>query len=183
MKKNEIIIEVEELLRSARIFRNESRLDEAIRELHIALELCEKFKVSKEKARPLSLLANIQHDLGNNNASLESYRDALSIAENESKPKQIAHITRRIADVERELGSLKESLSHYQKALKYYRANVPASLNTANALRGLALLKEKMVDYSDAKKLWKEAKTLYEKLKIEDGVKECLNRLKRPEFS
>ena len=55
------------------------------------------------------------------------------------------------------------------------------SERSANAMRGFALLKEKMVDYSDAKNLWTEAKSIYEKYKISDGVKECLTRLKKLE--
>ena len=184
MKKKEVIEDVEEMLRTAKIFKEENRLDEAIRGLHTALELCEKYKVRKEQTRPLSLLGNIQYDLGNNKASLESYQDALIIAEEESTPEQIAHIAQHIADVERELGSLKESQSHYRKALKYYRSNVSGHmLSMANSLRGFALLKEKMVDYADAKKMWREAKDLYEKMKAHDRVKECLSRLKKLELS
>lgn len=184
MKRKEVIENMEEFLRSARIFYQQNRLDEAIRELHSALELCEDYKVSKEKSKTLSLLANIQHYLGYQEESLKSYKDALSLAEEVSKPDQVAHITSHIADVEREVGSLKEAQSHYQKALEYYRANLGShSLNRANALRGMALLKEKMVDYSDAKRLWKEAKVLYQKLKIEDGVRECASRLKKLELS
>lgn len=184
MKKQEVIENMEEFLRSAKVFYDQNRLEEAIRELHSALELCEDYKVSKEKTRTLSLLANIQYYLGYKEASLKSYNDALKIAENELEEEQVAHIIRHVADVEQELGSLKESQSHYQRALKYYKANLSSHyLNRANALRGLALLKEKMLDKSDAKRLWKEAKVLYEKMKLQDGVTECLNRLKKLELS
>ena len=151
-------------------------------ELEAALELSEKFKVTKEKSVTLSLLAKIYFDLGSNKRSLESYQDALSIAESDSEPEQIAHITRHMADVEREIGDLKSSSSHYEKALAYYRSNMNKyGLNMANAMRGFALLKEKMVDYADAKSLWTEAKIIYEKYKFSDGVKECLAKLKKLE--
>ena len=182
MNRQEVIEDMEEHVRSARIFRNANRFNEAIMELEAALELCEEFKVNKQKRLTLSLLANIYFDLGRNKKSLESYERALSLAEVDSEVEQIAHITRHIADVECEIGDLKSSMSHYEKALKYYRNNVSSySINYANAIRGLAVLKEKMVDYSDAKKLWKEAKSIYDKLKIETGIKECIARLKKLE--
>ncbi len=180
MNKQAVIEDMEEHLRSARIFRNENRFNEAIMELDAALELCEEYKVNKEKRQTLSLLANIYYDLGNNKRSLESFKNALSLAEMESEEEQIAHITRHIADVECEIGDLKSSLNHYEKALKYYRSNMSKySLNYANAIRGFAVLKEKTVDYSSARKLWKEAKSIYEKLKVETGIKECMARLKK----
>ncbi|MEM6736157.1 MAG: tetratricopeptide repeat protein [Bacteroidota bacterium] len=180
MDKQTVIEDMEEHLRSARIFRNENRFHLAIMELEAALELCEEYKVNKEKRQTLSLLATIYFDLGKNRKSLESYKNALSLAEMDSEEEQIAHIMRHIADVECEIGDLKSSLSHYEKALKYYRSNVGKySLSYANTIRGFAVLKEKMVDYSTAKKLWKEAKSIYEKLKIETGIKECMVRLKK----
>lgn len=183
MNKHEVIEDMEEHLRSAKIFRNEYRFNEAIMELEAALELCEEYKVNKVKRQTLSLLAKIYFDLGRTKKSLESYKNALTLAEVDSEEEQIAHITRHIADVECEIGDLKSSRSHYEKALSYYRNNVSKySLNYANAIRGLAVLKEKTVEYSDAKKLWKEAKIIYEKLKIETGIKECMARLKKLEI-
>lgn len=180
MNKQQVIEDMEEHLRSANIFRKENRLHLAIMELEAALELCEEYRINKQKRQTWSLLANIYYDLGSNKKSLESYRNALSIAEVESEQEQIAHITRHIADVECEIGDLKSSKSHYEKAIEYYKKNVGNySLNYANAIRGLAVLKEKMVDYSDAKKLWKEAMLIYQKLKIETGIKECVTRLKK----
>jgi len=180
MKKQEVIEDMEEHLRSARIFRNENRLHLAIMELEAALELAEKYRVNKERRQTWSLLANIYFDLGSNRKSLESYQHALSIAEMESEVEQVAHITRHIADVECEIGDLKSSKSHYEKAIEYYKKNVSNySLNYANAVRGFAVLKEKMVDHADAKRLWKEAMAIYEKLKVETGIKECMARLKK----
>lgn len=180
MNKQEVIEDMEEHLRSARIFQNENRLHLAIMELEAALELCEEYKINKEQRQTWSLLANIYYDLGRNSKSLEFYKNALSLAEVESEEEQIAHITKHIADVECEIGDLKSSMSHYEKALKYYKKNVSNySLNYANTIRGFAVLKEKMVDYSDAKRLWKEAKSIYERLKIETGIKECTSRLNK----
>ena len=180
MKKQEVVEDMEEHLRSAKIFRNENRYHLAVMELEAALELCEEYKVNKEKRQTLSLLANIYFDLGSNRKSLESYKSALSLAQVDSEEEQIALITKQIADVECEIGDLKSSLNNYEKALNYYRKNVSKySLSYANTVRGVALLKEKMVDYSDARKLWKEAKSIYEKLKIDTGIKECMARLKK----
>ena len=184
MNKKEVIEDMEEHLRSARIFRNESRFGEAIMELEAALELCEEFKVTVQKRQTLSLLGTIHHDLGNNKKSLESYQDALSLADSDSEPDQIADITCHMADVEREIGDLKASFSHYEKALNFYRSNLNKdTLSLANTIRGYALLKEKMVDYSGAKRLWQEAKNIYTRLKIDEGVKECLGRLKKIELT
>lgn len=184
MNKKEVIADMEEHLRSAKIFQNQSRFNEAILELESALELCEEYKVNKEKKQTLSLLANIYFDLGRTNKSLESFKGALSLAESDSEEEQIANFTWHIAEVECEIGDLKSSRSHYEKALAYYRKNVNKySLSYANAVRGLAMLKEKMVDYGDAKKLWNEAMNIYEKLKFDSGMKECMSRIKKLELS
>lgn len=182
MNKKQVMEDMEEHLRSARIFQNESRYSEAIMELEAALELCEEFKVTRAKSQTLSMLGSIYQYLGYNKRSLESYTTALSLAEtdSDSEPSQIADITRHIADVERELGNLKASLTHYEKALHFYRSSLNKdSLGLAKTIRGFAYLKEKMVDYSDARRLWNEAKGIYSKLKVDDGVKECLLRLKK----
>ncbi len=179
MNKREVIEDMEEHLRSAHIFQKENRLHLAIMELEAALELCEEYKINKEQRQTWSLLANIYQDLGRHTKSLESYKNALTLAEVESEEEQIAHLSRNIADVEYEIGDLKSSMSHYEKAIKYYRNLSKYSLNYANTIRGFALLKEKMVDYADAKKLWKEAKSIYEGLKVETGIKECVSRLKK----
>ena len=184
MKRNEVIEDMEEHVRSARIFQNAHRFNEAIMELEAALELCEAFKVNKYKRTVLSLLANIYFDLGRNKKSLASYRNALVLAEVDSEEEQIADISRHIADVECAIGDLKSSMCHYEKALNYYRKNIGKySLNYADAIRGLAVLKEKSVDYSDAKKLWKEAMVIYEKLKVDTGIKECLTRIRNLEIA
>ena len=184
MKKNDIIEEMEEHLRSAKIFQNQHRFHLAIMELEAALEKCEEYKVNKEKRQTLSLLANIYFDLGRNKKSLESYNNALSLAEVESEEEQIAHITRHIADVECEIGNLKSSTSHYEKALAYYRANMSKySLSYANTIRGFAILKEKTVDYASAKKLWQEAYAIYDKLKVDSKIKECMAQLKKLEVA
>ena len=68
MNKQQVIEDMEEHLRSAQIFQNQSRLHLAIMELEAALELCEEYKITKEKRQTWSLLANIYFDLGSNNS-------------------------------------------------------------------------------------------------------------------
>ncbi len=152
MKKKELIEDMEEHLRSANIFQNQHRFHLAILELEAALEKCDEYKVNKEKRQTLSLLANIYFNLGSNKKSLESYRNALSLAKIDSEEEQIAYITHQIAEVECEIGDLKSSTNHYEKALAYYRKNVGKyALSHADAIRGFAILKEKTVDYYGAK--------------------------------
>ena len=68
----------------------------------------------------------------------------------------------------------------YEEALELYRGNLDTKLlDLANAVRPYALLNEEQGDLEKAKELWEEARNLYASLRIEAGVLECDDRVRR----
>jgi hypothetical protein len=64
----------------------------------------------------------------------------------------------------------------YQEALGLYRSHGnSSSLDTANAIRSLAVLR-----WDQSRALWEKARTLYTALGIEAGVQESEARVKAP---
>ena len=96
-----------------------------------------------------------------------------------SEALNLAHTIRHRADALRRSGELDESAKCYAEALEIYRAHPEVSaLELANAIRGAALLDEKLARHDRAIVLWKEAKALYEKAGVEAGVEEASKHLK-----
>lgn len=68
----------------------------------------------------------------------------------------------------------------YHEALQIYRAGRRTPpLDLANAIRGLAILKEDTGVTEEAKRLWAEARSLYAAVDIKEGVAESSARLAR----
>jgi hypothetical protein len=79
-----------------------------------------------------------------------------------------------IADILRGQKCPIEAEAAYDQALAVYRTHpdtVP--LDHANALRGVALIKDHAGDAEHAILLWRAAKALYETSEVEAGVAEC----------
>jgi hypothetical protein len=82
-------------------------------------------------------------------------------------PLALAHTIRHVADIHRVQGNPQLAEPCYDEALGLYRANAATPpLDLANAIRGLALLK-------NDKALWAEARDLYASLDVQAGVDEC----------
>jgi hypothetical protein len=68
----------------------------------------------------------------------------------------------------------------YIEALGLYRGDRrTGQLDWANAIRGFAILKEETGNPDDAKRLWEEARNLYEIVNVTAGVAESSDRLAR----
>ena len=70
----------------------------------------------------------------------------------------------------------------YIEAIAIYRSNEhPATLDLANALRPLAILKDDAGEVEAAKRLWAEARDFYAAGNVQEGVAESSGRLTRLE--
>ena len=78
----------------------------------------------------------------------------------------------------RKCQGLAEAEPLYREAETIYRQlGAPNTLDLANTLRGLALVKESTGNIDQSKKLWNEARKLYAERNVEAGVSECDKKL------
>lgn len=95
-----------------------------------------------------------------------------------SDPLRYAHAIRHIADMFQHEANLAEAKPLYEEALEIYHSDLHTKvLDLANAIRPLALLQERLGEKERARELWREAKSLYSSLRIEDGIRECEKHL------
>lgn len=86
-------------------------------------------------------------------------------------PLALAHTIRHVADVYRQQGQRESAERCYDEALAIYRAHSESPpLDLANAIRGLALIRNQAP-------LWREARDLYAEVGVEAGVEECSRKL------
>lgn len=119
------------------------------------------------KAGDLIKLAYAQRAEGHIEAALQLYTDAEAECEDDALR---AHCQRHRGDILRELGQPGAAKAHLESAEHLYRQLGNDPLSLANTLRGLALLYSRE---PDASALWAEAREIYARLGIAEGVREC----------
>ena len=107
-----------------------------------------------------------------------SYARAAALSRESGAPLLQAHALRHLSDLDRQADHLEQALAHAEQAAALYRANGQGtSPDMANALRlkGLALDGLRMTE--QARAAWTEARELYTRAEVADGVAECDRRL------
>lgn len=171
---------IENLLQQAHQARKDKRLQDARRDLIEAVDLGHKSDVGIELARALAALGQIERDLHNHEAALRNYEKAVAIYRTQGDPLRVAHTIRHVADIHRHQGNWALAERCYHEALDLYREHEHTpQLDLANAIRGLAILKDDSGHVEQAKMLWLEARDLYSAANVEAGVAESSQRLAR----
>jgi tetratricopeptide (TPR) repeat protein len=131
-------------------------------------------------AKALTAKGKTERDLGHVDAALKLYAEAAAIYLAEGDALALAHTVRHLGDMQREQGRLDLAAGHYGVALNIYRGHERTPpLDLANAIRGLALLKDDSGQSEEAKLLWTEARVLYASVNVQAGVEESSRRLAR----
>ncbi|HSZ64048.1 MAG TPA: tetratricopeptide repeat protein [Terriglobales bacterium] len=168
----------DDLLLQALQARREHRLADAERVLIKAVALYRESGNRAELARALATLGQIERDQRHLDDALRHYQEALALYRAEDDPQPIAHTVRHVADILREAGRHKMAEPYYLESLKLYRSEAGTdTLDLANAIRGLALLKSDIGEAEPARSLWEEARELYAAVRVDAGVAECDRRL------
>ena len=101
------------------------------------------------------------------------YQAAVALFREVGDPLTIAHAVRHLGDVYVEQDSRDLAEPCYLEALQLYRQHsASSSLNLANAIRSLAVLR-----WQQSRALWQEALSFYTELGIEPGIQESAARL------
>jgi tetratricopeptide (TPR) repeat protein len=128
--------------------------------------------------RALKALGQIDRDLGDRESALSRYQEAVALCRELGEPRLLAHAVRHEGDIHREAGRTDRAVSCYDEALALYRSDRGTrSVDLANALRSMALLRESLGEGKEAERLWREAQSLYASKGIQTGVEESATRI------
>ena len=147
-----------------------------------AVAICRDAGADPELAIALGKLGHVEQDAGRHEAACACYEEAVAVARTVGEPLRLAHAVRHLGDVHRQARRLAEAEACYQEALSLYvhrEAGVAATLDYANTVRPMAMLKEELGRVEEARALWRRARDLYRVVGIEAGVAECADRLVR----
>lgn len=114
-------------------------------------------------------------------AARRRYEKKVARARASGDARALAHALRHLVEIHTGAGRLELADTCISEALELYRpmGDLP-TLELANTLRPLALLREAQGRLDEARDAWEEARVLYEATGIEAGVAECDAHLGRP---
>ena len=159
--------------------RRENRLLDAHRDLVKGVDLCRNAGVPAELATALMALGQVERDLGRGEAARPLYEEAVSLRRGQSDVLRLAHTVRHLGDLHQDAGRLDLAEPCNEEALALYRCSGPTAppLDLANAVRPLAILRERVGKPDEAVLLWREARDLYLSVNVRAGVDECSKHL------
>ena len=158
--------------------RREQRLDDALQSFTEAVAAARRDGNDADLVHALKGLGQVERDLGRGERALPLYEEAVELCLALQDLPGLAHTLRHLGDIHQDAGSWSSAQAPYEQALALYRRlpeTPPAEL--ANALRPLALLRERLGETDAAAPLWREARALYAAAGIAEGVAECERRL------
>ncbi len=139
-----------------------------------------RFGEGREAVQALRELSDARGELGCDDEALKLYEEAVGICRDVGDPLLLAHTIRHLGQFHHDAGRVEDAERRYVQALGIYRAHAnPPPLDLANAIRPLAILKEQIGEPNAAKRMWEEARELYEISGVQAGVDECSDRLAR----
>ena len=172
---------LKELVDRADHARAEERLADAHRNLGEAVALCRgPGGNGPDLAFALHKLAQIERDMGHGDRALPLQAEAVALLRDAEQPLRLAHAVRHLGDIHQDAGRIGQAEPCYDEALALYRDDPRTlPLDLANAIRPLAILKERTGDGALAMSLWREAENLYATVDVAEGVAESQARLAR----
>lgn len=158
--------------------RRERRLEEARDLFAQAVAECRWCADRKLLARSLKALGQAERDLKRTMTALDCYRRAAAVEQDLGDQLAWVHTMRHIADMLREQKDYFQAEPIYANVLEIYRNRADAqALDRANALRGMALLKDATAAAEEALLMWRAARGLYEEAGVEAGINECQSHI------
>ncbi len=182
-KANELIdkawsLRCQAMVSSTGLTERQNLMESAHLKLLEAVVICRAIGAQFELVDAMRKLGHIEQDLGQIEESKKWYEDAVEEARELNDNMLVAHSVRHLGDIHLSLGSTKVADMCYAEALMLYRNHEPVpTLDLANAIRPMAILKEEAGLTEEAKNLWHEARDLYANAGIQAGVIECSNHL------
>ena len=146
-------------------------------DLATAVEICRRTGAKRELSIALGKLGHVEQDV---EAQVACYEEAVAAARDCGDAMRLAHAVRHLGDVHRRVRRREDARGCYEEALTLYRGEAtPPTLDFANAIRPMAILKAEIGEPKAALALWGEAKALYAVVGIEAGVEEAERWIER----
>lgn len=159
--------------------RREGRHGEAERVLRQAVSLAISRDQRIDLVHALKALAHVLRDTGRDEIALPFYEEAVALSRKAKDSLLVAHSVRHLGDLHRDAGRTSDSALCYEEAFSLYQdAPDPSPFDVANPLRPAALLREAEGDPEGARRLWTEARRLYDFAGVVEGVQECDSHLR-----
>jgi len=125
-----------------------------------------------ERVRELRRVADRARSEGRFEDACRDYVAAVDLCRTSSNRKLTAHTLRHLGDIECEMGRNDLAEPHLVEALEIARRENVSTLELANTIRPLALVRDDVA-------LWEEARALYERANVQAGVDEATRRIAR----
>lgn len=164
-------------LREARVAEDEGTTKQA---LDAACRVARDGGSARSRVAALRALALWHSEHGAHAEVVHLYQEAVDVCRAEGDDLLLSHTLRHQGDVHRRAGELGEADAACREALSVYRGSSrlrPGDL--ANALRSSALVHEALGRNGDAHRDWAEARDIYARLDIADGVAEATQAIER----
>jgi tetratricopeptide (TPR) repeat protein len=162
----------------------ENRMAEVHREIKAAVGLARQEGNRRDLIEGLGALGHLVWDDGKLDEAMAYYEEALELCRLEGDQPLLAHTMRHLGQVWMDAGDMEKAEGNLVGALDIYRRFPDAStLDVANAVRPVAILREKLGETEAAQELWTEAQALYTAAGVEAGVEEAaahLDKLSAP---
>ena len=155
-------------------------MDEVYEMLVDAVAICRDVGAHRELVHALRKLGHVEQEIGRDDATRALYEEAVTVSRTCGDPLLLAHSVRHVGDYHGHMGRTEAAEGCYHEALVLYRDHEhPPTLDFANAVRPMAILKEDAGKIEEAKELWQEARDLYAEINVQEGVDECSHHLAR----
>lgn len=126
----------------------------------------------------LSVMAQIDQDAGRLDVATQRYAQAAEVCRRPPVSPRLPHVLRHLGMLQLRAKNLLAAISCCEEAVKIRRGQPDTpTLEMANTLRPLALIREAEGRKLDAVALWQEAASLYATAGVDSGVEESLSRL------
>lgn len=134
----------------------------------------------KLRATAASLTGDPAESEGTARLVREKLTEAVMLCREAGADRELATSLRRLGHAEQDAGRNESATACYEGAMTLYAEHSdPPTLDYANAIRSMAILKEALGKTDEARYLWKRAKALYAAVSIAAGIAECDANLAR----
>lgn len=130
--------------------------------------------------RVAHVYGQFERDRGNREGALHFYREGYNHYVAANHAEKMAHSLRHVADVRRDLGDAAAAERDFRLAIQIYRDLDPTPAHPlANALRGFAMLLERIGRNDEALRVFEEAHRLYVQVGNAPGIEEMGRKVKQ----